>query len=1192
MNFSRWRDWFEYSGLYTCLHGVYFNTSLQGFVGKHNETIKISTEANFGNVSGVGKKEVEKIREEYQMFMIRFLNGTIPFHNSTIMVPRPAPPSNNTDDRSHEGKMVLMPQSDGIPEYHIEPERIQEEMARMHSPSSVVRVRAGSNKVYFALPNYKYLDSDRKGLPGIEGEEEGGSVSGARVEETDAIKQEEKDKMMNKKEKKKKKKEAYVLYIPAGAYHEDRAIQGMVLMHRLIRAEMKLAMDEKMREGRGSVDENYTGEYMGGIAEGGLIKGENDRVGEEMSNGGLANVTDTSNNSTATSNATDSGMNNTTVSPPNSANPATGDDSANTNVPKVEPNREFVVLYGTGVDPRNVIVPLFTFLGLPSLRYLAVSEMDVDSSRTDIRISDPKFKSLFAALYTWGLVEYDRVMYLDSDLMLRLPNELIGLWDQCPSSVVSRPKKVVLGNANSLSSTWSPVSVCGIRSDKDDVDPYAVNRQLRKHINSGLMIIKPSLMVLFWMQSDVETGLDVNMPNGVSDFLYHFFWRHKEDLATVALGGSKYQRFNRVYKSYKLLSPSRAVDGTHGISAMNKNQKREVRDRDVLLLTMLNEKKWKRARQKMWKIPKDTVVIHMDMLLKNATVPLSSTAAVASGRGVNVEREWIEQFSELRQFMGRIPDAGSMGIPLHPWVNERITKHMTEMKARLDGYVATRERIIVSALEAHQRRTAMQNRRRQAYVMYIESSWDRPEDILQGAILFRRISQLDQSREFVILYGPDVNPEYIGMFFTFLGIHHLRLSAAHMMKVNNGGLGKVFLWTMIEYERVMFLDINYMLLSDAKKKDAGHDSMSASPARAFMDLWRLCPLQKNGIPVSLCGMRDEQKVMEKHLDAEYGKFINMGLVVVKPSLAVATLMQKHVEEGIAIRFISNDGGDDFVFKFFNMRSSEFQTHPLYGPKYAKFRWAPEIPIRGQEVPAPGLNKDLFVRYTDGLYETSEGIHVKPWFLLTQMEQLQLSTTRSPPSDTVLVHMRGMDTHRMNDTVDQLWMDLVGEFHDYVNSIPEVITQQEIDMLLNEGKNSTNNTIDIAGNITNAVSGNITVANTTVEESYVVNVTAVQDGQTPAEAKPQLTPEEPTAAEAGKLEAEAAAAELERQKKLPFVRMGRQALLGKLRKVLENYKDTREKYRQTAMQDAVDYERIRKLAEAGDFKSLKNEISLD
>eukprot|EP01135_Chromosphaera_perkinsii_P009787 Nk52_evm9s1892 gene=Nk52_evmTU9s1892 len=190
----------------------------------------------------------------------------------------------------------------------------------------------------------------------------------------------------------------------------------------------------------------------------------------------------------------------------------------------VDMSRSFVVLYGKGVHIK-MLHTFFGFLGLPDVRFVGIHDLAINPVWSNKQFVSGRYSAMFSKLSIWALIEFDRIMYLDMDFILRYPDKLLELWDICP-----------------IHSAGLDVNLCGIRDSLLSADDPVRS----KYINGGLLVVRPSLLVYTLMVEEISKGFDVEGAFAEQDFLFFFFQRHAHNFLSSSLQ-LEFSRFNKMH---------------------------------------------------------------------------------------------------------------------------------------------------------------------------------------------------------------------------------------------------------------------------------------------------------------------------------------------------------------------------------------------------------------------------------------------------------------------------------------------------------------------------------------------------------------------------------------------------------------------------------------------------------------------
>eukprot|EP01135_Chromosphaera_perkinsii_P009835 Nk52_evm18s1916 gene=Nk52_evmTU18s1916 len=179
--------------------------------------------------------------------------------------------------------------------------------------------------------------------------------------------------------------------------------------------------------------------------------------------------------------------------------------------------------------------------------------------------------------------------------------------------------------------------------------------------------------------------------------------------------------------------------------------------------------------------------------------------------------------------------------------------------------------------------------------------------VYQGGAFMRQLREHDPARDIIIMYTDKVSPLYLQTMFSFIGVERIYFHPVHDLPTSQqaktqkrekdkdvgryGGMfSKLSVWSLVEYERILYMDFDMVWLSDK-----------------FLNLWNEC----NDKNAALCGIIDGNK------DPYMKKIpkINGGILMVRPSLQVFAFMQQRVYEGWHVNDLFTE--QSFMIFFFN-----------------------------------------------------------------------------------------------------------------------------------------------------------------------------------------------------------------------------------------------------------------------------------
>eukprot|EP01135_Chromosphaera_perkinsii_P002703 Nk52_evm71s226 gene=Nk52_evmTU71s226 len=175
-------------------------------------------------------------------------------------------------------------------------------------------------------------------------------------------------------------------------------------------------------------------------------------------------------------------------------------------------NRSFVVLYGEEV-PRETVTKYFGFIGVQNLQIRQIKTLGIDPRLSDKKVSNTSlvYGRLFSKLHIYTLVEFERVLYLDVDFIVRSVS---------PARMMSRQDRTI-GDTKGALGIWelcpAQVSLCAGRD-------VGVGEW---YINAGMLMIRPDAGLFSQMSGEIARGVDANLVYAEQDYLNLFYDRHK-----------------------------------------------------------------------------------------------------------------------------------------------------------------------------------------------------------------------------------------------------------------------------------------------------------------------------------------------------------------------------------------------------------------------------------------------------------------------------------------------------------------------------------------------------------------------------------------------------------------------------------------------------------------------------------------
>eukprot|EP01135_Chromosphaera_perkinsii_P003304 Nk52_evm4s240 gene=Nk52_evmTU4s240 len=207
------------------------------------------------------------------------------------------------------------------------------------------------------------------------------------------------------------------------------------------------------------------------------------------------------------------------------------------NIFLLDRSRDFVILYLEDTVQMCNLITFFSFLGIPNVYLKQVSDIKIDHELTDKRKTDYHgYGKLFGKLNIFDLTEYQRLLYLDLDLVII--NSLVSFDD-------TETEMIKVGS--NFTDIWDicrkDVHYCGAmdwwieprRDRSKDPHPYA---------NAGMLLIRPDAQVFSDLKSAIAHGRFVDGMWAEQDFLHFFFADSDLRTQVIRKGDAGYGVFN------------------------------------------------------------------------------------------------------------------------------------------------------------------------------------------------------------------------------------------------------------------------------------------------------------------------------------------------------------------------------------------------------------------------------------------------------------------------------------------------------------------------------------------------------------------------------------------------------------------------------------------------------------------------
>eukprot|EP01135_Chromosphaera_perkinsii_P010441 Nk52_evm4s2133 gene=Nk52_evmTU4s2133 len=244
-------------------------------------------------------------------------------------------------------------------------------------------------------------------------------------------------------------------------------------------------------------------------------------------------------------------------------------------------------------------------------------------------------------------------------------------------------------------------------------------------------------------------------------------------------------------------------------------------------------------------------------------------------------------------------------------------------------------------------------RSEEAYAFLI-TKLTHPHYFFQGANFIRQLRAYDPNRDFIVMYTDRVSELQLHLLLSFASIGNAdRAGGIYFHKVHDivtspnarsqqaygddpsaqysGQFAKLSIFTLVEYSRVLYLDLDMVLL-DGKK---------------FLNLWNKC----DDTQADVCCIIDSLGRVDG------AEFINGGILLVRPNLVLYEVMAQKVFEGWMVDYWWAEQA--FLSMFFH-KTKFGRSQILYDKAFnPMFKWDPRVRVRGD---VSSLEQDHFKVY--------------------------------------------------------------------------------------------------------------------------------------------------------------------------------------------------------------------------------------
>eukprot|EP01135_Chromosphaera_perkinsii_P003180 Nk52_evm2s237 gene=Nk52_evmTU2s237 len=168
---------------------------------------------------------------------------------------------------------------------------------------------------------------------------------------------------------------------------------------------------------------------------------------------------------------------------------------------KLDPHKDMVVMYIDTVSERHLHL-MFSFLNMDRVYFERVHDLHVDPRGKRQKKQIERWSGMFAKLSVWSLTRYERVLYLDMDMVLTSPH-FLRVWDECRGEDIWADAGTISGGSANGKQRSTVVDLCmGIDLWKG---LYYEGTKVVAH-NAGMMLVTPDADVFAYIQQKVWSG--------------------------------------------------------------------------------------------------------------------------------------------------------------------------------------------------------------------------------------------------------------------------------------------------------------------------------------------------------------------------------------------------------------------------------------------------------------------------------------------------------------------------------------------------------------------------------------------------------------------------------------------------------------------------------------------------------------